>query len=88
MQSIRDLKLAQTWAKTLRFPLESNTVVSGFEIFANVFSVKIMSSVEENSKMMSWRRAPTNKLVVCADPRPERNTVANQATANLRYVHP
>src|SRR5205823_10535919 len=73
---------------TKRFPLESNTIVSGFEIIANVFSVKMMLSVEENSKTMSCRRAPTNKLVVAAYPMPERNTVAKQARANLRYVQP
>src|SRR6267378_242897 len=73
---------------TKRFPLESNTIVSGFEIVANVFSVKTTSSVEENSKTISCRRDPTNKLVVAAYPMPERNTVAKQETANLRYVQP
>src|SRR6266403_2215997 len=70
---------------TKRFPLGSNTIVSGFEIPANVFSVKMMSSVEENSSTTSCRRAPTSKLVA-AYPMSERNTVAKQATANLRYV--
>src|SRR5205807_869815 len=68
---------------TKRFPLESKTIVSGSEIVTNVFSVKMTSSVEENSKMTSWRRAPTNKLVVAAYPVPERNNVAKQAPANL-----
>src|SRR5437867_9929020 len=70
---------------TKRFPLGSNTIISGFEIPANVFSVKTMSSVEENSRMRSCRRAPTSKLVA-AYPMSERNTVAKQATANLRYM--
>src|SRR5436190_3049585 len=73
---------------TKRFPLESNTIVSGFEIPANVFSVKMISSVEKNSKTTFCRRAPTNKLVVCAYPMPERNTVAKQAPANLRDIQP
>src|SRR5439155_19063684 len=72
---------------TKRFPLGSNTIVSGFEIPAKVFSVKMMSSVEENSSTTSCRRAPTSKLVA-AYPKPERNSVAKQARANLRYVKP
>ena len=49
-----------------------------------VSSVKVTASVEENSKTTFWRRAPTSKLVDCAYPMPERNTVAKQAPANLR----
>src|SRR5947199_10538603 len=69
---------------TKRFPLESNTIVSGFEIIANVFSVKMMLSVEENSKTMSCGRAPTNKLVVAAFSFLERKMVSEQGRSNLR----
>ena len=72
---------------TKRFPLGSNTIVSGFDTPAKVVSVKAVSSVEENSSTTSCRRAPTSK-VVAADPVPEKNTIAKQVTANLRDVHP
>jgi hypothetical protein len=73
---------------TKRFPLGSNTIVSGFEIVANVFSVKTTSSVEENSKTMPCRRDPTNKLVVAACPRLDSTAVARQAITHLRWVQP
>ena len=68
---------------TKRFPLESNTIVSGPEIPVNVLSVKMMSSVEENSKTTPCLSAPTNRLVVCAEAEAEKHATAKPSNKRI-----